>query len=125
MRLLDEHSRQHLLNHTLCSRTPVKALVQPLVEIGQPRVVQSHQVQDRRVEIADVAGVFDGLGESQLVGGARLLARPSRRQPGQPPVDEAMPVVIAARFADAFAGGRAAEFAAPDQQRFVPQSGAL
>ena len=38
---------------------------------------------------------------------------------------EAVRVVVAARLADAFAGRRAAELAAPDEQRLVPQAGAL
>src|SRR5579862_5469629 len=36
-----------------------------------------------------------------------------------------MPVMVAAGFVDAFAGGRASEFAAPDDERLIPQTAAL
>ena len=70
----------------------------------------------------DVRAILDAA-ETQLVGRADGLA-PFDRAAGQPH-RKAVPVVIAARLADAFAGRRASELAAPDQERFVPQAALL
>ena len=69
------------------------------------------------MQIGHVAAVFDGQ-EAQFIGCADRLSAFYARA-GQPH-GEAIPIVIATRLAYAFTRRRAAEFTAPDQQRFVP-----
>ena len=71
------------------------------------------------MQVGDVAAVLDAF-EAELVGRADGLAA-LHAGAGQPH-REAERVVVAARLADAFAGRRAAELAAPDEQRLVPQA---
>ncbi len=85
-------------------------------------MIQAHQVKDGRVEIGDVALIFDGP-EAEFVGRPHGLAAFHARS--CKPHAEPMPVVIAAGFTHAFAGWRAPEFAAPDEQCFVPESSAF
>src|SRR6266852_6055866 len=114
-------SRQRLLNHPSMLH-PRQPLVQPLVEEAEPLVIETHQLQDRRVQVADVMAFLLGA-EAQLVGAADRLA--AFDAGAGEPHREAERVVIAPRPTDAFAGRRAAELAAPDQERLVPQSRAL
>ena len=46
-----------------------QAEVAAAVAVGQPLVIQAHQVQDRGVQVVDVHAVLDGL-HAELVGGA-------------------------------------------------------
>ena len=76
-------------------------------------------MQNRRVQIAHATRLFDRF-ETQLVRGADGLTPFDTR--ASQPHGEAVPIVIAARLPDAFAGWGAAEFTAPDQERFIPQA---
>ena len=81
--------RQHLLDDLAVHvRQPFVAAVVP---VRQPQVIQPHQVQDRRVQVGDVAGIFDGA-EAELIRCADRLAATdaSSRQPHRKPV----PVVV-------------------------------
>ena len=49
------------------------------VAVGELRVVEAQQVQDRGVQIVDVNSVLDGL-EAELVGGAVDLPALARRR---------------------------------------------
>src|SRR5262245_30611419 len=97
-------------------------LIEALVKVRQPAVVQSHQVQDRGVQVGNVIWLL-GSAEAEFVGGADRLT--SLDAGAGEPHAETERIVIAARPADAFAGRSPAEFAAPDKQRFVPQAGAF
>jgi len=95
-------------------------LIQALVKIRQQPMVQPHQVQDRRVQVGDVAWLLDRA-EAELVGGADGLAALDARA-GEPDA-EAEWVVIAAR-ADAkleLLGGLAARLSADSQGKLVAQ----
>ena len=50
-----------------------QALVEPLVEVGEPGVVEAHQMQDCCVQVGNMPWVLDGL-EAQLVRRADRLA---------------------------------------------------
>ncbi len=58
-------------------------LVATLRQVGQLTVVQPEQLEDRRVQVVDVNGFFDGP-ESELVGGSDHLATTGlRRRPAR------------------------------------------
>src|SRR5881396_160014 len=71
-RSLQSRLGQRLLNHAPVEHTG-QTLIEPLVEIRELRVVEAHQVKNRRVQIADVTGLFDGP-EPDFVGSADGLA---------------------------------------------------
>lgn len=94
-----------------------QALIETLVEVGEQLVIEAHGVKDGGVEVSDVTWFFHRR-EAQFVGRPDRLA-PADATAGQPH-GESMPVVIAPRLVDSFTGGRASEFATPDQQRLLP-----
>ena len=65
------NSSQHLLNQS--PPHPSKALVQSLVEVRQPCVIEAHQMQNCGVQVGNVARIFHGF-ETKFVGGADGLA---------------------------------------------------
>jgi hypothetical protein len=87
------------------------------LEICQQFVVEAQQVQHRGMQVVHVDFVLDG-GKSELIrrpdGLAALDASPRH------PNAEASRIVIAAR--STLAGRRAAELAAPDDERLVEQA---
>ena len=110
-------SRQYLLDDLAADSG--QAVIEALVEVGQSRVVQAHQVENRGVEVGDMATVVDGI-ETELVGRSNGLAALDPRT-GQPHC-ETVGIVIAAGLVDSFAGRSPAELAAPDDQCLIPQS---
>src|SRR5262245_58748231 len=74
------------------------------------------------MQVGHVAAVFNGV-ETNLIGGADRLA--SLDAASSQPHGEALPVVVASRLTEAFAGGCATEFAPPNQQGVLPQPGPL
>ncbi len=102
-------SRQYLLDDLATDSG--QTVIEALVEVGQSRVVQAHQVEDGGVEVGDMATVVDGI-ETELVGRSNGLATLDPRT-GQPHC-ETVGIVIAAGFVDSFAGRSPAELAAPD-----------
>src|SRR5262249_32270706 len=94
-----------------------QSLVATLVEERQLRVIEPHQVQNSRVKIRDVIALFNRL-EAKLVSRPNSLAAFDTGA-GEPHA-EAVGIVVAAGFAHSFAGRRAAELTAPDEQRFLP-----
>src|SRR5262249_30076713 len=93
------------------------------VTVGEGFVVEAEEVEDRGVQVVDVDGVLDGL-EAEFVGGAMDMA-PLDAAAGQPHGKGVVVVVAAVHLALVGAGGgeldggRAAELAAPDDQRVV------
>ena len=83
-------------------------------------MVKTEDVEDCGVEVVDVDGVFGGA-EAEVVGGAvgQAALHRASRQP-----DGVAPRVVVAALA-LFAHRHAAELAAPDHQRVVPQAAAL
>src|SRR5436190_9319319 len=79
-------------------------------------------MQNRGMQITDMTRVFHGL-ETDLVRGADGLTAFDSRP--REPHGKAVPVMVTTWLADAFTGGSAAEFTAPDDQRFVPEPGPL
>src|SRR5262245_25875509 len=79
------------------------------VAIGQARVVESHQMQDRRVQVVDMDPVFGGA-EAKVIGGAigKAAANAAAREKHR----KAPRIVIAAVIV--FGGRRSAELAAPN-----------
>ena len=98
--------------------------VQAAVGIRERLVIQPHEVQDRRVHVADVVAVHHGLG-TDLV---RLSVRPGAHAGAREPHREALRVVVAAarvrdlELAGELAHGLAPELAAPDDERLVEQA---
>ncbi len=86
------------------------------VEVGEQRVVEAQQVQDRRVEIVHVDRAFGG-GVTNFVGGAvdDTPLRASAREPRRKPLRIVVPTdaVLAARHPSEFAG--------PNDERLVEQ----
>ncbi len=95
-------------------------LVAAEVGVGQPVLVEAELVEDRRVDVAEVVGALDGP-EADGVGGADDLA-PLDPAAGHP--HREAEVVVVAPLAR-FGLGRAAELAAPDDERAVEQPPAL
>ena len=98
-----------------------QAEVAALEAVGQPRVVEAEQVQHRGVQVVDVDPVLDDV-EAEVVGLAERDARldPAAGQPHR----EGVRVVVAAVVAP-LDHRRAAELAAPDDQRVVEQPALL
>ena len=116
--LIDGGSRQHVADHM-----PVdvgQAAVDAVVAEREPRVVDPHQVQDRRVQVVAVGlagGGLPGPGVALAVSGAALDAGA-----GEPGDRRAAVVVAAGRSL----GERlAAELGAPDDQRVFQQAAGL
>src|SRR5260221_7824576 len=92
-----------------------------LESIGQPGVVQTKQVEDRRVQIVNVNFVFDGI-KSQFICFAVKDAWFDTAT-GEPD-SVAMRMMVApdlVGFRFALHHGRASEFASPDNERFIQQ----
>src|SRR4051794_20308323 len=89
-----------------------EAEVAARVAVGEPGVVQAHQVEDRGVEVVDMHGVF-GHAVAQLVGAA--VAEPGPGAPADEEAGEAGVVVAAAPGGQVLPGG-AAELGAADDQ---------
>ena len=103
-----------------------QAEIAALEAVGQPFVVETQQVQDRRLEVVDVDLVLDP-GEAHLVG---LAEREPTLHPATGQHDaEAVGIVVApedgAARGAAFAEGRAAKLAAPDDEGVVEQAALL
>ena len=94
-----------------------EALVEAEVWVGEAAVVDSHEVQDGGVKVAYVAAFFDRF-ETEFVGGTNGLTAFDAGTCH--PHGKAVPVVISARLADAFAGGGSAKLAPPDEERIFP-----
>ena len=118
--LFAEQLRLHLLNH-VASNTR-KTLIQSLIKKCQSRVVQAHQVENRGMQIGDVARVLNRP-KAQLIRCTDRL--PSFDARSRQPHAETVRVVISPGFADTFAGRRAAKLSTPDEECFVPQSRSL
>src|SRR2546422_11594718 len=93
-----------------------QALLEALIEIRELGVVKAHEVQDRGVQVRDVAAVLDGV-EAKFVGRTDSLAAADAGA-GEPH-RKAEWIMVATGFANPFARGRAAELAAPNEERFV------
>lgn len=52
-------SRERLFDHD--PSDVGKPLVAAAVEVGEPSVVEPHQMEDRRVEVGDVRSILDGV----------------------------------------------------------------
>src|SRR5690348_15000589 len=90
------------------------------VEIGQFLVVEAEQVQDGGVQVVDVDLVLDR-GIAELIGGTVYLPALDAAA-GQPTTETARAVVAAFTV---LSGRRPAEFARPDDQRFLEQAAPL
>ena len=95
-----------------------QAKVAALETVGQLRVIEPEQVEDRRVEIMDMDGVRAGV-EAEVIGFAEGQAG-FYAASGQPH-GEGVRVMVASVVAALHHRG-AAEFAAPDDERVVEQS---
>src|SRR4051794_36104132 len=89
-----------------------EAIVAPAEEVGEPGVVEAHEVEEGRVQVVDVDLIFDSV-PAELIRGAVNLAAPDA--PAGQPHGEAKRVMLAAIVV--LGGWGAAEFAAPDHQR--------
>ena len=100
-----------------------QAEIAALETVGQFRVIESEQMQQRRVQIVHVDLVLHDV-ETEFVGFAESDARFDAA--AGHPHRERLRMMIAAQFASgvriAFHHRRAAEFAAPDDQRVVEQA---
>ena len=92
-------------------------LVAPVPLVREPRVVEAELVQHRRVQVGDAAPI-DGGAVAEVVGGAVNLATLDAAA-GQPDA-EAVGMVIAA--VAVLGARRAAELAAPEDERRVEQA---
>ena len=93
--------------------------VAALEAVGQPLVVDAEQVQHRGVQVVDVDDVLDGV-VAELVG--RAVGDAALDAAAGQPDREALDVVVAAV---ALGHRRAAELAAPDDQRVVEHAALL
>ena len=82
-------------------------------------MIDSHQVQDRGMQIGDMTAFLDSL-ETEFVGGTHGLSAPNATT-GQPDAETEW-IMIAARAPFAFAGRCAPKFATPDKQGIFPHS---
>lgn len=94
-----------------------KALLPPLEQVRQAKVIEAEQTQDCRVQVVDVDSIQGGA-EAEFVGGADHLSAldPAAGQPGR----EAVGVVIAAGALVGIAAvgdRRATELAAPEEKK--------
>ncbi len=94
-----------------------QAVVAAAVAVGQLFVVDAHQVQDGGVEIVDVDFVFHGV-PAEFVG--RAVGHAAFDAAAGEPHGETEGMMFAA--IGAFGGGRAAEFAAPDDESIFEQA---
>ena len=92
-------------------------LLETAVEIGELQGIKSHEMQNRRVQIADVMAVYDGFVSEFvcLAVRARLHARASEE------VSKPFGVMVAT-LTTTLDHWLAAEFAAPDNERFVEET---
>ena len=97
-----------------------QAKVASAIPEGQFFVVDSHQMQQRRVEIVDVHFLLGGV-PAEVVGGSVNESRADTSP------SEAEGVAVRMMFAavGALAGWGSAEFTAPNDQRIVEQSARL
>ena len=99
------------------------------VAVGELLVVEAQEVQNRGVQVVDVDAVLDGL-EAEVVGRAVDVAA-AHAAAGQPHREAVVIVVAAVDLAGVrallrqFDRRRAAELAAPDDERFVQQAALL
>src|SRR5437868_6597137 len=113
------YSRKNLPNNlAMHIRQPE---IPSVVAVGQPRVVQPQEMKNRGVQVVDGDAVFGGA-VADFVGGA-VLGAALDAGAGEPD-GEGVRVVVAAGAA-ALDQGEPAEFAAPDDQRFVQQAAAF
>src|SRR5207245_1506446 len=94
-----------------------QSVIPPTVAVGQPLVIQAHQVQNRGVQVVDMDFVLDGV-PAVIVGGA--VRQAAAHPPAGEPHGESEGMMLAA--IRALRRRRAAEFAAPDDERFIEQS---
>ena len=94
-----------------------QAEVATAVSIGELLVVEPHQVQNGGMEIVYMHGVLGG-GTAELV--RRTIGKTRLHAAAGHPDGESVVVVVAAFLS--FASGSAAEFTAPDDERFIEQS---
>src|SRR5262245_14116150 len=99
------------------------------VAIGEALVVEAHELQDGGVQVVNVDGVF-GRAEAEFIG--RTISLPAfDTAAGQPDGEAPVVMVAAVDFTGVgaslrqFDRGRAAEFAAPDDQRLFEQANPL
>ena len=97
-----------------------QAEVASAIPEGQFFVVDSHQVQQRRVEIVDVHFLLGGV-PAEVVGGSVNESRADT----SPSEAEGVAVRMMLAPVGALAGGASAEFTAPNDQRIVKQSARL
>jgi len=115
-----KHSGQDLSDHVPMHVR--EAIVSPEKSVGQTEVVDPQQMQNRRVEIVDVHGIFDDI--VGKVVGAPVRQAPPDTAAGEPH-REAPRMVIAAVGTGRqlpLAVHRAAKFPSPDDQRVVEQA---
>ena len=96
------------------------ALRAAIVHMGELNMVKTQQMQHRRVNVVNVRGPFDGA-QTDLIGGADRLtgldAGPGKEH-GEAPGIMVSPIALLIKR-------RAAEFAAPDDERLVQQTAGL
>ena len=89
------------------------------VAVGEPLVIETQQVQHRGVQVVDVNRVLNRAKAEFIRGPSGLAATNSGpREPHR----KTVPVVVTPGLADAFTGGRAAEFTAPYEKGFIPKT---
>ena len=98
-----------------------QAEVAARVAVGEPGVVQPHQVQDRGVQVVDVDGVFGDL-VAVFVGAA--VAEAALDSAAGEEAGETTAVVVAAARSQVLPRG-AAKLGAADDQRVVEQTRAV
>ena len=89
---------------------------------GESRVVDAEAVHDRGLEVVNVDGLIDDV-ETEIVGGA--VGHAAFDAAAGHPDGEGFTVVVAAVFVAvglALRVGRAAEFAAPDDERLIEEA---
>ena len=96
-----------------------QAEVAALEAVGQLRVVEAEEVEDRGLEVVDVDAVLDGRKPNSSVA-PRI--RPGFDAAAGHPHREGVDVVVAADVLADLAHRRAAELAPPDDQRLVEQA---
>ena len=96
-----------------------KLFVETIVEVGQVVGVESHQVQDRRVQVPHVQFTFDR-GRAEFVG--LSIAHTSFDAATGHIHRKAVGIVVATRLSLELGCRLSSEFAAPDDERFVEHS---
>jgi len=95
-----------------------QALIEPLKSIGELGMIETEEMQDRRMQITNVNTVLDHV-EAEVVRSAKSHAR-SHSSTGKPD-GEGVWMMIATIATTALHHGRASEFAAPDDKGVVEQ----